>query len=61
MNNNTNRARHLRQVFVSLNMQPINRPEVIVAFTDEKIEDNGRVMDGKTMTKIRQLLAALVK
>ena len=52
---------HLRQVFVFLNMHPVNRPEVIVAFADEKIDDNGKVVDKPTREKIKQLLAELVR
>jgi len=51
---------HLRQVLVSLNMYPINRPEVIVASADEKIDEKGRVTDKKTRDKIRELLETLV-
>lgn len=51
---------HLRQSFVCLNMYPINAPEVIVSFADEKIDENGRVTDRETREKIRQLLESLV-
>jgi len=51
---------HLRQTFVLLNMHPINAPEVTVNFADEKIDENGRVIDGETREKIRQLLESLV-
>ncbi len=51
---------HLRQMFVFLDMHPVNRPEVIVAFASEKIGDKGRVTDGKTREKIKELLESLV-
>jgi chromate reductase len=51
---------HLRQVLVSLNMHAINRPEVIVASADEKIDEKGNLADEKTSKKIRQLLENLV-
>ncbi len=51
---------HLRQVLVALNMHAINRPEVIVASVDEKIDEKGNLMDEKTRKKIRQLLESLV-
>lgn len=51
---------HLRQVLVSLNMHPINRPEVIVASADEKIDKKGNLTDEKTRKKIRQLLETLL-
>jgi len=51
---------HLRQVLVSLNMHAINRPEVIVALVDEKIDEKGNLADEKTRKKIGQLLKNLV-
>ncbi len=51
---------HLRQMFVFLDMHPVNRPEVIVASASEKIDDKGRVTDGKTREKIKELLESLV-
>ena len=36
---------HLRQIFVSLNMYPVNRPEVIVTLASRKIDENGMVTD----------------
>ncbi|MFH1327270.1 MAG: NAD(P)H-dependent oxidoreductase [Candidatus Bathyarchaeota archaeon] len=50
---------HLRQTLVFLNMHPVNRPEVIVPFVNEKIEKN-RVIDKKTREKIRELLESLI-
>lgn len=50
---------HLRQTFVFLNMYPINKPEVIVPFVDEKIDGKSRVVDEKTRKKIKELLEAL--
>jgi len=50
---------HLRQVFVNLNMWPINKPEVIVTFAAEKIKD-GKVVDENTRKIIRGLLDSLV-
>jgi chromate reductase len=51
---------HLRQVLVSLNMHAVNRPEVIVASVDEKIDEKGNLTDEKTRKKIEQLLESLV-
>jgi chromate reductase len=51
---------HLRQTFVSLNMHSLNRPEVIVTFASEKIDDKGKVVDEKTREKISKMLANLV-
>jgi len=41
-------------------MCAINRPEVIVASADEKIDEKGRVIDEKTREKIMKLLESLV-
>jgi chromate reductase len=51
---------HLRQSFVFLNMYPLNQPEVMIPFAHEKIDQNGRIIDQKTLEKIRELLASLV-
>jgi chromate reductase len=51
---------HLRQTFVFLNMHAVNKPEVIVTFADEKIDEDGNVTDKKTKEKIRQLLESLI-
>jgi len=51
---------HLRQTFVFLNMYPINKPEAMVTFAPEKINENGRVTDETTRKFIRELLENLV-
>jgi len=51
---------HLRQSCVWLNMYPLNQPEVMVPFAQEKIDDSGRITDPKTKEKIKELLEALV-
>jgi len=51
---------HLRQSFVSLNMYPLNRPEVMVPFAAQKFDGEGRLADEKTLQIIRELLTALV-
>lgn len=51
---------HLRQSCVFLDMHPLNQPEVMVAFAQEKIDGQGRVTDAKTREKIGELLQALV-
>jgi len=51
---------HLRQTFIFLDMHPLNRPEVIVPYASEKIDDKGRVVDEKTREKISELLINLV-
>ena len=56
----TSRAQyHLRQMFVFLNMFPLNQPEVMIANADEKFDDEGNLRDETTAQKIRELLEAL--
>ena len=51
---------HLRQVFVFLNMYPLNRPEVFVTFASQKIDESGRLTDEATKKFIKGLLEGLV-
>src|SRR5919199_2958298 len=50
---------HLRQIFVFLNMYPINRPEVIVPFAQDKFDANGNLLDNDTKKFLGQLLQNL--
>jgi chromate reductase len=57
----TARAQYdLRRSFVFLNMYPMNQPEVMVPFVQDKVDANGRVKDEKTRKKIKELLEGLV-
>ncbi|MBI1921580.1 MAG: NAD(P)H-dependent oxidoreductase [Geobacter sp.] len=51
---------HLRQSCVFLNMYPLNRPEVMVPFAQEKIDETGRLTDPKTREKIAELVESLI-
>jgi chromate reductase, NAD(P)H dehydrogenase (quinone) len=51
---------HLRQSFVFLNMLPINRPEVMVAFAEKKCDQNGNLTDETTKKLVKELLENLV-
>ena len=51
---------HLRQSFVFLNAHLLNKPEVIVTFANEKIDENGKLTDETTRKKVKELLKALV-
>jgi len=51
---------HLRQMFVFLNMHPLNRPEVMIAQADERFDDHGNLTDESTREHIRKLLVSLV-
>jgi chromate reductase len=57
----TARAQYdLRRSFVFLNMLPLNQPEVMVSFAQDKVDSEGRVTDEKTRKKIRELLESLI-
>ncbi|MCA1957444.1 MAG: NAD(P)H-dependent oxidoreductase [Nitrospira sp.] len=50
---------HLRQMFVFLNMFPLNQPEVMIANADQKFDTDGNLKDEKMAEKVRELLQAL--
>ena len=51
---------HLRQVFISLNMFPLNKPEVIIPEVGKKVDGLGNLTDGAARQKIKDQLIALV-
>jgi chromate reductase len=51
---------HLRQSLVFLDAYPINHPEIMVAFVEQKFDQEGRLTDEATRAKLKELLAALV-
>jgi len=51
---------HLRQVFVFLDMHPINKPEVFVTFAPNKFDKEGNLTDEAAKILIRELLESLV-
>jgi chromate reductase len=50
---------HLRQMFVFLNMHPVNGPEVIVTSAQNKFDSNGNLIDENTRNFLKQLLQNL--
>lgn len=52
---------HLRQSLVFLNMFPLNQPEVMIPFAQEKFDEKGNVRDEHTREKIDELVQALVQ
>lgn len=50
---------HLRQMFVFLDMYPVNQPEVMIAAAHEKFDSEGDLKDEKTKELILRLLGAL--
>jgi chromate reductase len=51
---------HLRQIFVFLNMYPVNRPEVMITNASTRFDAAGNLIDKETAELIRQLLQELV-
>ena len=51
---------HLRQIFVFLNMYPLNQPEVMINNAAQKFDAQGNLTDEKTREFIRKQLIALV-
>jgi len=50
---------HLRQMFVFLNMFPINQPEVMIGNASQRFDTQGNLTDETTKDLIRQLLQNL--
>jgi len=50
---------HLRQVFVYLDMKPINKPEVFINFAQDKFDPNGELRDEKSLLLIQELMKKL--
>ena len=56
----TGRAQyHLRQMFVFLNIYPVNQPEVIITFAQQKFDADGKLTDEATRKFMGQLLVNL--
>jgi chromate reductase, NAD(P)H dehydrogenase (quinone) len=51
---------HLRQSFVYLNMYPVNGPDVVVNFAQQKFDVNGNLVDQDARKFLGQLLQNLV-
>ena len=49
---------HLRQICVSLNMHIINK-QVMITEAPKKFDENGKIIDPKTIEQIEKQLAAL--
>jgi chromate reductase len=52
---------HLRQVFVFLDVHPVNQPEVMIGNAADKFDRDGKLTDARTRDSIRQLLQNLVE
>lgn len=51
---------HLRQVCVSLDLRPLNKPEVFIGSANTKFSGSGELTDEHTRNSIAKLLEALV-
>ena len=51
---------HLRQSCVYLNMHPLNKPEVMIPFAQDRIDESGKLIDAQTRNKIKELIESLV-
>lgn len=51
---------HLRQVCGSLNLIPLNAPQIDIAEAQKKFDTDGKLADAPTRELMRQLVAALV-
>ncbi len=51
---------HLRQSFVTLDMRPINKPEIFITFAAQKFDEKGRLIDEVAKEKVKELLQALI-
>jgi chromate reductase len=50
---------HLRQIAAHLDMHPLNRPELMVAFASEKFNADGRLIDPQVREQLAAVLEAL--
>ncbi len=52
---------HLRQIFVFLNIFPLNQPEVMIGNAAHRFDEEGNLMDEATKEHIRKLLQNLAE
>ena len=52
---------HLRQSIVFLNAYTMNRPEIMVSFSEKKFDQTGRLTDEMTRQKVGEFIAALLQ
>ncbi|SRR5258706_5926629 len=52
---------HLRQMFIFLNAYVLNQPEVMIAQSHQKFDEQGNLKDADTRERIRALLQALME
>jgi chromate reductase len=52
---------HLRQIFVFLNIFPVNQPEVMIGDAAQRFDAEGNLTDERKKDQIRELLRSLVE
>ena len=52
---------HLRQILVSLNAFPLNRPEIMVPFAESKFDGTGKLTDETTREMVKELLVEVAR
>ena len=52
---------HLRQMFVFLNMHPVNQPEVIIPMAADRFDEKGALQDDATRRFIAELMENLAE
>lgn len=52
---------HLRQSMVFLNAYTMNRPEIMVSFSEKKFDQTGRLTDEMTRQKVKEFMVALLQ
>lgn len=52
---------HLRQICIQIDMYPLNKPEVMIPFAQDRFDADGNLNDEKTRSKIKALVEALVE
>ena len=52
---------HLRQMFVFLNMYPVNQPEVMIGSAAKRFDQQGKLTDENSRKLIQQLLQELIR
>ena len=52
---------HLRQSLVFLNVNAINKPEIMINFADQKFDEYGKLKDEKAKELIKAMFKALIE
>lgn len=50
----------LREICVSLDLQPLNKPEIFIARAHEKFDENGKLVDENTKSLVLKIINTLI-